>query len=79
MIHRKSGEYIMLPDEDFKLVDGDEILFCGMNHAETMIEWTISDPGVYNYILTGEEHPSGYLWRLVKRFRDKRSTSAAQA
>jgi len=62
---------ILLPDDDTKIFPGDRILFCGQARAQYMMEWLSGNNNVFNYIQTGEEHPSGYLWRLMTRKTSK--------
>jgi Trk K+ transport system NAD-binding subunit len=67
LIRRRNNQYILLPDEQLLLETSDQILFCGRRKALDMIKWLTIDPHVLNYIITGEEHPSGYLWRVFTR------------
>ena len=62
---------ILLPDDDTKIFPGDRILYCGQARAQYMMEWLSGNDNVFNYIQTGEEHPSGYLWRLMTRKTSK--------
>ena len=71
LIRRRNDQFILLPDEHMLLETNDQILFCGKYKAQDMIKWLTNDPHVLNYILTGEEHPSGYLWRLFARRNKK--------
>jgi Trk K+ transport system NAD-binding subunit len=61
----RSDRTMLLPDDDTKIFPGDRILFCGQAGAHSMMEWLSRNRNVFNYIQTGEEHPSGYLWRLM--------------
>ena len=61
---RKERDFL-IPDDDTKIFPGDRILFCGQAHAHSMMDWLSGNDNVFNYIRTGEEHPSGYLWRLI--------------
>jgi len=65
LLCERSERSILLPDEDTKIFPGDRILFCGQANAHSMMEWLSGNDNVFNYIRTGEEHPSGYLWRLM--------------
>ena len=73
LIRRKKSQYLMLPDEHLQIEVGDEILFCGNQKARSMTDWLILNPHVFNYILTGEEHPSGYLWNMLTRHKQKKN------
>jgi len=63
MMLRRGYENILLPEDDTKIKDGDRLMFCGQDEARQQIQWTIQNDDVLMYVLTGEEHPSGYLWK----------------
>ena len=67
LLCKRSERNILLPDDDTKIFPGDRVLFCGQARAQYMMEWLAGNHNVFNYIQTGEEHPSGYLWRLMTR------------
>ncbi|MCG6887128.1 MAG: NAD-binding protein [Proteobacteria bacterium] len=64
LLLRRGVEDILLPDDAVELKKGDRLLFAGQASARYMMEWIRGNQNVLSYILTGEEHPSGYLWRL---------------
>ncbi len=72
LIRRWNNQYILLPDEQTSLESRDQVLFCGIRKAQEMIKWLTNDPQVLNYVLTGEEHPSGYLWLLITHRSQKK-------
>ena len=77
LLCERHDEDILLPDESFVLQAGDRLLFCGHPSARGMMEWLRGNESVLNYVITGEEHPAGYLWRL---FSGQRNTAgSAQA
>jgi voltage-gated potassium channel len=67
LLCKRGDRNILLPDDDTKIFPGDSLLFCGQARAQHMMEWLAGNRNVFNYIQTGEEHPSGYLWRLMTR------------
>jgi voltage-gated potassium channel len=67
LICKRGDRTSLLPDDDTKIFPGDRLLFCGQARAQHMMEWLAGNSNVFNYIQTGEEHPSGYLWRLMTR------------
>ncbi len=75
LISRENRQHMLLPDLDMKIEIGDEILFCGNIKARRMTDWLTMNPYVFNYIVTGEEHPSGYLWNLLTRNKKQASPS----
>lgn len=64
---RRGDRNVLLPDDDTKIFPGDRLLFCGQARAQYMMEWLSGNSNVFKYIQTGEEHPSGYLWRLMTK------------
>lgn len=64
---RRGDRNMLLPDDDTKIFPGDRLLFCGQARAQYMMEWLRGNSNVFKYIQTGEEHPSGYLWRLMTK------------
>ncbi len=67
LLHRRDETVMLLPGDDSMMASGDQILFCGLNHARSMMEWLINNQNVFSYILSGEEHASSYLGRLFSR------------
>ena len=63
MMLRRGYDNILLPEDDTKIKDGDRLMFCGQNEARQQMQWTVQNDDVLMYVLTGEEHPSGYLWK----------------
>ena len=63
---RRGYDNILLPEEDTKIKDGDRLMFCGQKEARQQMQWTIQNDDVLMYVLTGEEHPSGYLWKWLR-------------
>ncbi len=74
LIRHRNNQFTLLPDKQMLLQTNDQVLLCGRHKAQDMIKWLTNNPYVLNYILTGEEHPSGYLWRLFTRWNKKRLT-----
>jgi len=67
---------ILLPEDDTPLQDGDQILFCGQDDAETHMRWTARNLHVLNYICSGYDQPSGALWRWLDARRQRRKQQA---
>lgn len=62
----KRGESeILLPPGDTLLETGDRILFCGRPEAASRMQWTLNNLNALEYIITGIDRPSGYLWRRL--------------
>ncbi|MGC3873229.1 potassium channel family protein [Halomonas sp. GXIMD04776] len=76
---RRAGQSIMLPDKDFSLGIGDEVLFCGIHWAEPMLQATLHNPYTLQYVVTGVDEPRGYVFawledRLGRRRSDHDSS-----
>jgi hypothetical protein len=63
---RRAGQSIMLPDKDFPLGVGDEVLFCGVHWAEPMLQATLHNPYSLRYVVTGVDEPRGYVFAWLK-------------
>jgi Trk K+ transport system NAD-binding subunit len=61
----RSGERVLLPEEDTVLRRGDRLLFCGRPHARERMDWTLQNRNALDYILTGEHRPEGFIWRVL--------------
>lgn len=59
----------MLPDPDLALHRGDRILFTSRSGARQTMSWTLQNPKVLEYIVTGDELPDGTVWRWMARRR----------
>jgi Trk K+ transport system NAD-binding subunit len=67
LLVRRGYEDILLPADDFKIERKDKLLFCGRTTAQRQMEWNARNYDVLMYVITGEEHPSGLLWKWIKR------------
>jgi voltage-gated potassium channel len=63
LLVRRGGQTTLLPEDTFKLLPDDEVLFCGQPSAQKRMHWVRQDVDVLGYIATGVERPSGWLWR----------------
>ena len=71
--HADNSEHL-LPEADSQLKPGDHLLFCGRQGAEKYMLWSAHNFHAMNYICTGDNSPSGTLWRWLA---ERHSTSAA--
>jgi Trk K+ transport system NAD-binding subunit len=62
---QRTADEILLPGNDCVLQPGDRLLFCGHQDTATYMRWTMNNFNALNYISTGEDRPSGYLWRWL--------------
>ncbi|APE32496.1 hypothetical protein BOX17_06460 [Halomonas aestuarii] len=70
-VHR-AGESIMLPEEEFPLRHGDEILFCGVPWSESMLQATLHNPYTLRYVVTGIDAPRGVIFTWLEGRRRRR-------
>ncbi|TDR57045.1 Trk K+ transport system NAD-binding subunit [Halomonas ventosae] len=71
---RREGRSIMLPDRDFPLEGGDELLFCGVHWVKPILQATLHNPYTLRYVVTGVDAPRGYLFAwLDARSQRRRS------
>ncbi|MCU7836738.1 MAG: potassium channel family protein [gamma proteobacterium symbiont of Taylorina sp.] len=61
---RKFNDHL-LPDNQFLLQENDQLLICGDKESMNLMQWTVSNVNVYNYIHTGSELPGGYFWQWL--------------
>jgi Trk K+ transport system NAD-binding subunit len=65
---RRGGHSIMLPEADCPLEANDEILFCGIQWVEQMLQATLHNPYTLRYVVTGVDESRGYVFAW---FEDK--------
>ncbi len=65
LLHYRTEHPTLLPGNELILKAGDRLLFCGTAHARHMMDWLLNNQNVLMYVLSGEEHVSSYLGRLL--------------
>lgn len=78
LVHQRAGEHRPLPTLDQPLRVGDRLLLCGRLGARDWMQWTLNNPDVLTYVVTGRELPRGLVWRWLRR-RWPRTWGGAQA
>ncbi|WFM71094.1 NAD-binding protein [Halomonas sp. CKK8] len=63
---RRDGRSIMLPERDFPLEGGDELLFCGVDWVKPILQATLHNPYTLRYVITGVDAPRGYLFAWLE-------------
>ncbi|MBK1644686.1 potassium transporter TrkA [Thiocapsa imhoffii] len=73
VLMRRHGETReLLPDAQARLRMGDHLLLCGALAVRHSMDWTLQDPNVLDYVLTGNTRPGGWIWRwLAQRGRSE--------
>jgi len=70
MISRKDEEesaskLVTLPEDDFELKIGDQILFCSREGERNEISWLLNNHNSLRYVQTGEQESEGWIWRML--------------
>ncbi len=63
---RRADRSIMLPDPDCRVEAGDEILFCGIQWVEHVLQATLHNPYTLQYVVTGFDVPRGYVFTWLQ-------------
>ncbi|NBC48083.1 MAG: potassium transporter TrkA [Gammaproteobacteria bacterium] len=67
LVQRCQGEHWPLPALDRPLCVGDHLLVCGRSEAQGWMQWTLNNPDVLTYVVTGAQPSRGALWRWLKQ------------
>lgn len=65
LLLRRGKKDLLLPDLGVEVHSGDRILFCGQDGAASEMRWVLNNINVLDYILTGNERPTGWVWRWL--------------
>ena len=69
LMHVRHDTRVLLPKQEQILKQGDRLLFCGKRTADSKMRWGMLNENVLSYIRTGEAHPEGAFWRMLRRMR----------
>ncbi|MDQ9171954.1 NAD-binding protein [Oxalobacteraceae bacterium R-40] len=61
----RGGAQQLLPDESFELMPGDALLIAGQHAARSLLNLTLQNLNALEFILTGCDQRSGWLWRRL--------------
>lgn len=64
MIERE-GKSFLLPQDDFRLKEGDSMLLAGQHGVRSALDLTLKNANVLDYVLTGHDRRGGLLWRWL--------------
>ena len=62
-------ENVLLPDNDFEIQKGDQLLICGDKESMDLMCWSVNNINIYNYIHTGYELSGGFVWRWLYKHK----------
>lgn len=72
-------ERIMVPPDDLPLAEGDIIISMGHQGAFDSMGFTLFHDHVIEYVVTGDDVPSTWIWGFLSGLTKKRSRSSAAA
>ena len=67
LLMTRDGADRLLPADETALRAGDVLLFCGRSGVASRMAWVAENLNAITYVVTGDERPSGYVWRLFSR------------
>lgn len=71
LILLRGDREILLPDDDVEIYPFDRILFCGARDVKISMRWTLFVKSSLNYVMTLQNEPESYIWRILYRYRNK--------
>ena len=76
LMHKRGAGHRALPDLGEQLRLGDQLLLCGRPGARDWMQWTLNNPAVLTYVVTGVSLPRGSVWRWLRQRRHHRNEVA---
>ncbi|KAB7623361.1 potassium channel family protein [Alkalilimnicola sp. S0819] len=73
LLVQREGDLAALPGGDWCLAPGDRLLLCGSRFARGRLNWSLCNHNALAYLLSGEQRPSGLVWRYLAKRRARRS------
>ncbi|MEJ2686419.1 MAG: NAD-binding protein, partial [Gammaproteobacteria bacterium] len=67
----RHGQETLLPEADTTLNADDRLLFCGRPEAYRLMSWNVRNYNRLNYVCTGVERPSGFVWQWLAGHRQR--------
>ena len=71
LLHIREDNEILMPENEVAIKQYDQILFCGTREVKNNMYWTLKHMRSLNYVMTKSAEPESYIWRTLKRFRNK--------
>jgi Trk K+ transport system NAD-binding subunit len=66
LLLKRDRETQLVPDESIELQRGDRVLFAGRPRGKREMDWTVRNPDVLYYVVTGREPASTLIGRLLR-------------
>jgi len=67
LVVRTAENIRVMPDQFYRLNDGDQILLCGKDRDLHLLEATLHNDYTLDYLITGDDAPRGYVMQWVMR------------
>ncbi|MBE0469414.1 MAG: NAD-binding protein [Methyloprofundus sp.] len=64
---KSRGKEVVLPPKDYKILEGDQLLFCGTATAKELLRSSINSEYTLYYLRTGRYKPMGYFMQWYDR------------
>jgi len=64
---KSCGKEIVLPAKDYKILEGDQLLFCGTAASKHLLKASINSEYTLHYLRTGKHKPMGYFMQWYDR------------
>lgn len=58
---RSAGKEVVLPAREYKIREGDQLLFCGTAYAKQLLKATLNNEYTLHYLRTGKYKPASYF------------------
>jgi hypothetical protein len=65
LLIERGKQFFMLPNDDFKLIAGDQLLLASPLDAQRNFEFTVRNANELDYVLTGSEVSGSWLWNRL--------------
>jgi Trk K+ transport system NAD-binding subunit len=67
LMHTRGQAHAALPDPSTPLRAGDQLLLCGQPGARDWMQWTLNNPDVLTYVVTGVSLPRSRFWCWLRQ------------
>lgn len=67
LVVRTGDDIRLMPDQDYRLSIGDQILLCGRDKDLHLLEATLNNEYTLKYLVTGTDEPRGYVMQWITR------------
>ncbi len=75
----RKGRTMLVPDPDTELRPGDHILFIGRERARLQQLRFLAEPGAFEYVRSGAQQPTGWLFRRIAAWQAARARARSGA